>query len=262
MNRKYFFFDYDGTLAVPRTTTIPQSTRDAVAQLREAGHFVALATGRMQCNVADFVENTKISNIVADGGWSVTLDGELKWIEPLELEPVKDCLRKLDAAGIPWAVTVENEMLRYAPDQRFVDVAQDYYVPTQVDPELTIDGLTRVHKVYIPSKQGPEQQALIESGMLDGVTWAYYDSDNIFVEPTDKARGIRKTMELIGAADSLADVVVFGDGKNDLGMFLPEWTSIAMGNAIPELKERATYVTTDCDDDGIANACRHFGWIK
>ena len=262
MTRKFFFFDYDGTLAVPRTAIIPESTRRAVAQLQAAGHFVALATGRMQCNVADFAKNTGISNIVADGGYSVTLNGKLEWIEPLELEPVKACLRRLDAAGIPWAVTVENEMVRYAPDQRFVQVAQDYYVPTKVDPDLTIDGLTRVHKVYIPSKQGAQQQALIDSGVLQGVTWAYYDSDNIFVEPTNKARGIRRTLELIGAADREADVMVFGDGKNDLDMFLPHWTSIAMGNAIPALKERATYVTTDCEDDGIANACRHFGWIR
>ncbi len=40
------------------------------------------------------------------------------------------------------------------------------------------------------------------------------------------------------------DVVVFGDEKNDLSMFRDEWTSIAMGNAIDELKEKATYVTT------------------
>ena len=81
MTRKFFFFDYDGTLAVPRTAIIPESTRRAVAQLQAAGHFVALATGRMQCNVADFAKNTGISNIVADGGYSVTLNGKLEWID-------------------------------------------------------------------------------------------------------------------------------------------------------------------------------------
>ena len=29
-----------------------------------------------------------------------------------------------------------------------------------------------------------------------------------------------------------------------------------------ELKEKATYVTTPCDQDGIYNACVHFDWIK
>ena len=57
------------------------------------------------------------------------------------------------------------------------------------------------------------------------------------------------------------DVVVFGDQKNDLKMFRDEWTSIAMGNAIDELKEKADFVTKNADDDGIEYACKHFGWI-
>ena len=35
-----------------------------------------------------------------------------------------------------------------------------------------------------------------------------------------------------------------------------------MGNAIDELKQRADYVTTDVDDDGIWNACVYLGFIE
>ena len=66
-------------------------------------------------------------------------------------------------------------------------------------------------------------------------------------------------MDLLNAP--IEDVVVFGDGYNDVSMFLPQWTSIAMGNAREVLKQRADYVTTNCDDDGIQEACEHFGWI-
>ena len=41
-NKKYFFFDYDGTLAVPRTRSIPQSTLEALDELQAQGHFIAL----------------------------------------------------------------------------------------------------------------------------------------------------------------------------------------------------------------------------
>ena len=58
-----------------------------------------------------------------------------------------------------------------------------------------------------------------------------------------------------------SDVVVFGDEKNDLSMFTDEWTSIAMGNAIDEVKEVATYITKSNQEDGIEYACKHFGWI-
>ena len=57
------------------------------------------------------------------------------------------------------------------------------------------------------------------------------------------------------------DIVVFGDGMNDICMFGQGWLSIAMGNARAALKEKADYITTDVDKDGLWNACRHFGWI-
>lgn len=258
MSSRFFFFDYDGTLAIPRTRDIPASTRDALAQLRAGGHFVALATGRLQCNAVDYIDSLGIDNIVADGGYSVTVDGKLVWMQPLDLCMCKECLRRLDAAGIRWAVQLGNEMLRYTPFEDFDRVAADYYVPTKVDTSLCIDDLEAVYKIYIPCKRS-EQDALIATGILDGMPWVRYDTDNIFVEPMDKALGIKKMVDILGG--SYEDVVVFGDGKNDISMFTGEWTSIAMGNAVPQLKELATYVTSSCEDDGIYNACKHFGWI-
>lgn len=258
MSGKLFFFDYDGTLAIPRTRTIPQSTRDALAALRSKGHFVALATGRLQCNAVDYIDALGIDNIVADGGYSVTVAGKLVWMQPLDLQMCKECLHRLDAAGVLWAVQTANEMLRHTPFARFDAVAGDYYVPTQVDPQLTVDNLDVVYKIYIPCKR-EDQDAFIATGILDGVPWVRYDSDSIFVEPLEKAIGIKKMVDILGG--SYSDVVVFGDGKNDISMFLDDWTSIAMGNAVPALKAKADYVTNACDQDGIYNACKHFGWI-
>ena len=37
---------------------------------------------------------------------------------------------------------------------------------------------------------------------------------------------------------------------------------IAMGNAVPELKSVAKYITTNIEDEGIIVACKHFNYIK
>ena len=60
---------------------------------------------------------------------------------------------------------------------------------------------------------------------------------------------------------NVKDIVVFGDGHNDLSMIRQAPISIAMGNAIDELKQLATFVTKDCQNDGIEYACQYFGWI-
>ena len=61
-------------------------------------------------------------------------------------------------------------------------------------------------------------------------------------------------MQHIGG--DLKDVVVFGDDTNDMVMFDPQWTSVAMGNACQELKAIATLVTNANVDDGIYNICK------
>ena len=81
-----------------------------------------------------------------------------------------------------------------------------------------------------------------------------------FVEPTDKAAGIKRMMDCFQA--DYRDVIVFGDGATDLGMFIDEWTKVAMGTAIPELKAKADYITTDVDHDGIYNACLALGLFE
>ena len=86
-----------------------------------------------------------------------------------------------------------------------------------------------------------------------------YNHDVLFIEPTEKQRGIRRMLDILGAADE--DAIVFGDGTNDVCMFGQGWFSVAMGNACDALKARADYITDAVDKDGLWNACKHFGWI-
>ena len=47
--KKYLFFDIDGTLlAGGYLGYVPDTTQRAIEKLKEAGHFLAIATGRAQ----------------------------------------------------------------------------------------------------------------------------------------------------------------------------------------------------------------------
>ena len=95
---------------------------------------------------------------------------------------------------------------------------------------------------------------------LSGLPWCRYHNEYFFVEPTDKAVGIRRVMDHFGA--DYSDAVVFGDALNDLSMFIDGWTKVAMGNAVDAIKERADYITTDVEEDGIYNACEALGLFE
>ncbi|GGH27373.1 hypothetical protein GCM10008013_28780 [Paenibacillus segetis] len=65
-----------------------------------------------------------------------------------------------------------------------------------------------------------------------------------------KERAITRLCNIYGVG--LDSVIIFGDDHNDLGLFQTIGYSVAMGNAIQELKEIADEITEDNDQDGVA----------
>ena len=90
MRRKYFFFDIDGTLSTGLTTTMPESAVKCLDLLRQAGHFTAIATGRLQASAKTVADRYGFTNIVADGGWSVTIDGKILEMQSLPASDLDD----------------------------------------------------------------------------------------------------------------------------------------------------------------------------
>lgn len=72
-----------------------------------------------------------------------------------------------------------------------------------------------------------------------------------------KGKTLRKFMEKKGI--STDEVMVFGDGENDVDMFCQVKYSIAMGNAADYVKEQAFDVTGTNDENGVAEALKKYG---
>ena len=55
--------------------------------------------------------------------------------------------------------------------------------------------------------------------------------------------------------------IISKDGENDLEMLKAVQTGVAMGNGEEQVKQIADYVTSDINEDGIYNACKHYKLI-
>lgn len=253
--RRFLFFDIDGTLAVgtPGRQYVPESTKQALRKLREAGHVLSIATGRAHAMAVDYMHELGFCNMVSDGGWGVTVDDEFLGVRPLDRDRCIALVDECREKGFAWGIQTEDSDTRFVPDERFYEFTHDVYMNTKVVPGLDPRNYENIYKVYIACLEPHER----ELSLLDTLPWCRFHKEYLFVEPADKAFGVKKIVDRMGG--DYADVVVFGDGRNDLSMFIPEWTSVAMGNAVPELKERATFVTDAVDQNGIYNACERLG---
>ena len=77
----------------------------------------------------------------------------------------------------------------------------------------------------------------------------------------DKAHALQKVMDYLGRDP--ADVTVFGDSVNDIGMFKLAGTSVAVSNALEEVKAVADVILEHSnDEDGVAKYLEEINELK
>ena len=258
MRRRYLFFDIDGTLLAGgyETGYIPETTKEAIQALQAEGHFLAIVTGRSNAMAVDYMHLLGFVNMVSDGGYGITIDNKLLGIRPLPNEAAVALIRECEEKGLPWGLQIDDSDTRLTPDGRFYAFTKATYMKTKECPGLRPENQKQIYKVYVACKY-PQEYSL---ETLNALPWCRYQKSYIFVEPLYKNIGIRAIMDHFHA--DYRDAIVFGDSANDLSMFTDTWLKVAMGNAVPELKARADYITTDVDKDGIYNACVALGLIE
>ena len=260
MKRKYFFFDIDGTLTVndpvTHVSTVPDSTRRTLEALKANGHFVSIATGRAHWMAMDIVKLVNIDNLVTDGGNGIVLNGRLVELLPLDPQKASALCTALEKDGRGIGVTLHDDNRLYFKNELYAKANPEFSTFMDYIVDETLDfSKEKIYKIFISITEDEEKNYPI----LRTMPHMRYHPNNLMIEPADKYSGITRVMKFLGGP--MEDVVVFGDGWNDMDMFSKAPMSIAMGNAVEELKSIAAFVTRPVNEDGIEYACRHFGWI-
>lgn len=263
---KLIALDLDGTLLNSDKAVSAQNSA-ALSLAAEQGHVIVPATGRALRAIPEQVMSLPFLH------YAITINGakisNIRTGETLlraEL-PLDTCLRLLDFAGrydamydcywddTGWVDRAFLERVRYYnADEEVVTLLRRTRTPVEDLKAFVRANDQPVQKVQLCFRDMAERETAreeIAAAFPDVlVTSSFRNNLELNAADADKGRALLALAQRLGIPTE--DTVAFGDSSNDLRMLCAAGTSVAMGNAAPDVRAVCDYVTDTNDRDGVA----------
>jgi len=239
---KMIVTDLDGTL-LHSDKSISSYTKRVLERCRARGMKVVYATARgISANIAP---SELFDGYIRSNGATAYIGDTLVYQRYMPMERIRGLLLAAEQAGLN-IVAVSNG-LRYA---NYDATAHWPWAPHYEVADfqcLNID----IGEIYTMTET-PQQQEMIKENLLDGLY--LYASHDGFTMITHEDAMKHKAIAVLARHWGIeqADIVAFGDDFNDIDMLTYAGTSVAMGNAIEDVKNIAEAVCGGNDEDGVA----------
>ncbi len=267
--KKVIFLDVDGTL-VDHSQTIPESTKIALKKAKENGHHLVICTGRTY-NLMNNELMQYFDGIVAAAGAHIFWGNEELFHSHIPQDALLKASKVLDKYNANYvfngyAGRVANEINKNALIKFFHEVGSkdisNSFITEVLDNPYEKVGIES--GLYI-NATGTIEEIQKEIGDVIKVTGASFGTEHVYngeltLNGVNKATGMEKILTHLGL--TRADSIAFGDGPNDFEMIEYAHISVAMGNAVDDLKTIATLVTDHINEDGIYNGFLKLGLIN
>lgn len=255
---KIIFFDIDGTLVNLGTTEITCGVKKTLAKLHEKGIKLFIATGRPAFEVPTF-EGVHFDGIMSfNGSYCIDETGVI-YENSLDKKDVQTLIQNAKDLGHNVQIAAVDKMVCNGYEANL----EEYFVIAKQKLHFIDDfeGFSRkdLYQMMVAATKDEYDALLKNTTKLQAVSW-WPKACDIIPKDGGKGRAIDHILKHYGYTKE--ESMAFGDGGNDMEMLMAVGCGIAMGNARPEVKAIADYITDDVKDDGITSACKHFGLVE
>lgn len=260
MSKKYLFFDVDSTLYSHKTNSIPKSAIEAIKKAKQNGHVIVLATGRSKLLTATLGIFDDI-----DFDYFVTINGTLVLDKkdniifslPCHKPSIKKVLDLVDKYKLNLAFINKDDYYLYKDEDKRSHLGYDpLHITIPFKKQYQGENIYQMNLFcedeYLPYFLNETSKYLSYSKLND------YGYD-IYAKDQTKATGIKHLINYLNV--NIENTIAFGDGHNDQEMIEFCNIGVAMGNALPKVKEVSNYITDDIDNDGIYKAMKYLKLI-
>lgn len=263
-NIQLFVFDIDGTLIEHKSNQVSVSTQQAIQQLKSAGKEVLIATGRAFYFIPRVVKDVVNPDYYVCINGQCLLDKNGQFLKRYDLEKeevfrlTEWCIDNKIAVGLKMADAVEvyynfDEFIKtYVKGQDYRKILRD-----QTGKNVRLSQELPMGMFLI----GDDDLVLsIKDGYKSlSITRSYAHAFDVFAKGDGKSRAIEHVLEELQI--NWSNVMVFGDGENDIDMIQKAQIGVVMGNAQVDVQSHGDFVTKSVGEDGIVFALKHFNLL-
>lgn len=254
---KAVFFDIDGTLLSFKTHQVSESTERAIAALQAQGIKTILSTGR-SINSIDHIRYLNFDGFITfNGGYCVAPQGEVLFKKCIDAADIQAILNYARENPLSFSFMSEKEISIHDVTPEIAGMYAHLNIP--IPPLIDVDKVDVNSVLQTNIFLGPEQETAFMAAVMPNSVASRWTPLFADVNPLGQSKKVGIDVFCKHLGINLAETMAFGDGGNDIEMLKHVKVGVAMGNANPEVKAIADYVTDDVDSDGIWNALKHFG---
>lgn len=271
MTKPYLvFMDIDGTLSFDHLH-VSNLTSTVIQKWQVQGVIFYIASGRPRMLAEPIAQqiNAPVRLITSNG--AAYQDNKGQWIVNfLTANDITEAYQQINLHHLSafffglndlyYTKQLPQSVMNYGKEY-FLDSAiypiEPHYIETLADLKGALHGRI-TNGIILFDDINVMQQVKITLSQTTKMHLSASSKHNIEMIPhgVDKATAIAH-LQQVYQTDS-AHTLVFGDGPNDIGMMEQADISVAMGNALPEVKQAAHYVTDNNTDDGVAHFLNKF----
>ena len=253
---KIIFFDIDDTLS--RNGEIAPQNKATLEALAKTDIKLVISTGRskpiLPLDIIALLEADILDAIICMNG-QYSFDNERVISHyPLSDEQSSAITQLCQQSGLVYKFDSATHIIwsdEHEWQERYHDKIKSCSI---IDPDYCRFNTVYQCSVFFDDQDKKMQEVNFAEQDLKLVPWHEIVADILPIDAS-KARGILDVCAYFDVDAS--DCMAFGDGLNDLEMFDLVGYAVAMGDAKPELIERADFVTGTIEEHGIQAVVKH-----
>jgi hydroxymethylpyrimidine pyrophosphatase-like HAD family hydrolase len=249
--------DIDGTL-VDRNGVLPDAVAEAVGLIIGAGVPAVLSTGRSWHGTRALFEALGLppGPTVCSNGAVIVRYPPQEIIKAITFDP-RPVITQVEEFAPGTLIAVEEIGIGYRLNDRFPGEDLTGELVIEDAEQLSSRPVTRVI-LRDPTRSDEEFVALARHLGMHGVTYYIGWGSWLDIAPDGVNKATALAEVAAGFGVRAADVLAFGDGRNDVEMLRWAGRGVAMGDAPDEVKDAANDVTKTIDDGGPAAELRYW----